>query len=317
MSPSQKILFLDEVHPVLEEKLQSMGYICENDYKSSYEEVSQKIGDYFGLVIRSRIKIDKALLEKAASLQFIARSGAGLENINTAYAEKCGIKVFNSPEGNRDAVGEHALGMLLSLFNNLCRSNKEVRGYQWNREDNRGLELKGKTVGIIGFGNTGNSFAKKLQGFDCKIIAYDKYKDNFGSETVEEASFEDIFERSDVLSLHLPLSEETQYIVDHEFLQKFKKDFFLINTARGNHVKTRDLVRNLESGKVKGACLDVLEYEKASFEKLKKEELPGPFEQLLKMENVLLSPHVAGWTHESYYKLSAFLAEKIRAEFSR
>jgi len=309
----QKILFLDTVHPILEERLIQMGFVCEHDYTSSKEMIEEKIINYIGIVIRSRFTIDKLFLDKATNLKFIARSGAGLENIAVAYAEKNNVKVFNSPEGNKDAVGEHAIGMLLMLFNKLKQCDAQVRQGIWDREANRGIELAGKTVGIIGYGNMGSALAKKLMGFDCMVIAYDKYKKGFDGLFVNEVSLNELFEQTDILSIHLPLSEETKHYVNTAFLNNFKKNIYLINTARGNNVKTDDLVQALQSGKVLGACLDVLEFESKAFE-LEQINHEG-FNYLKNAENVILSPHVAGWTNESYEKLSRVLAEKIESVF--
>ncbi len=316
-----KVLFLDTVHPVLEERLIAQGFVCEHDLTSSKQEIEVKITDYFGVVIRSRLTLDQTFLDKAINLKFIARSGAGLENIDVLFAKQKGIKVFNSPEGNRDAVGEHAIGMLLMLFNQLKKGDVEVRKGIWDREGNRGLELAKKTVGIIGYGNMGSSFAKKLSGFDCKVIAYDKYKKDFGIEAgnrkseardvIKEVSLEQIKAESDIISIHLPFTPETRYYVNADFINSCKKPFYLINTARGNHVKIVDLVQALKSGKVLGACLDVLEYESKSFENIKTGGLPEEFNYLSNSDKVILSPHVAGWTIESYVKLSTFLADKI------
>lgn len=313
----QKILFLDTVHPILEERLVQMGFVCEHDYTSSKEEIEQKINSYFGVVIRSRFTIDKHFLDKATHLKFIARSGAGLENIAVAYAEKNNVKVFNSPEGNKDAVGEHAIGMLLMLFNKLKQGDAQVRQGIWDREANRGIELAGKTVGIVGYGHMGSTLAKKLSGFDCNVIAYDKYKvrsqKSEDRSWVDDVSLEELKEKSNIISIHLPLTEETQHYVNAKFISSCKKPFYLINTARGNHVNVFDLVEGLKSGKILGACLDVLEYESNSFEL--EQTHHEAFNYLRNVENVILSPHVAGWTVESYKKLSTFLADKIEKEF--
>ncbi|MBL4594243.1 MAG: hydroxyacid dehydrogenase, partial [Flavobacteriales bacterium] len=246
-------------------------------------------------------------------------SGAGLENIDLPCAEQKGIKVFNSPEGNRVAVGEHALGMILMLFNQLKKGDLEVRKGFWDREGNRGLEIAGKTIAIIGYGNMGSAFAKTLSGFDCKVIAHDKYKTTLrqaqGNNYVKQVDLETIYKETDVLSIHLPLSEETYHYVNKEFLLKFKKPIYIINTARGNNVCVTDLVEALKINKVLGACLDVLEYETKSFETIASEELPEDFKYLAQSDKVILSPHVAGWTQESYVKLSSFLADKIEAVF--
>lgn len=304
-----KILFIDSVHPILEERLTQMEFACEHDYSSSKEMIETKITNYIGIVIRSRFTIDKSFLDKASKLKFIARSGAGLENIDIAYAAQKNIKVFNSPEGNKDAVGEHAIGMLLMLFNKLKQGDAQVRQSIWDREANRGIELSGKTVGILGYGNMGEALAKKLIGFDCKVIAYDKYKKDYSDDYTTEVSLEELFEQTDVLSIHLPLSHETKHYVNANFLNNFKKKIYLINTARGNNINTNDLVKTLQSGKVLGACLDVLEFESKSFDL--ENTYHKDFEYLKNAENVILSPHVAGWTAESYQKLSEYLANKI------
>ncbi len=313
----KKILFLDTVHPLLEEKLIDIGYFCEHDTFSSKEEIELKIDNYFGIVIRSRITIDQTFLEKARTLKFIARSGAGLENIDVAFAKKKGVKVFSSPEGNMDAVGEHALGMLLMLFNQLKKGDAEVRKGVWDREGNRGVEISGKTIGIIGYGNMGSAFAKKLMGFDCRVIAFDKYKKNFQDNFVEEVDLATIFKTTDILSIHLPQSEETNYYVCDAFISKFKKPIYLINTARGSNVCLSDLVIALKTDKILGACLDVLEYETKSFETINSKELPEDFSYLKQSNTVILSPHVAGWSQESYTKLSSYLADKIVAAFNQ
>lgn len=322
-----KVLFIDSVHPILEERLLKLGVFCEHDYKSSKADIEAKISNYQGVVIRSRFTLDKTFLEAANNLKFIARSGAGLENIDVEYAKQKGIKVIHSPEGNMDAVAEHTIGTLLMLFNQLKKGDEEVRKGIWDREGNRGLELMGKTVGIIGYGYMGSSLAKKLSGFGCTVLVYDKYKKvgkpvrllaDWKSEDrslVREVSLEVLKAESDIISIHLPLTEETQFYVDSNFITSVKKPFYLINTARGNHVKTADLVQALKSGKILGACLDVLEYETKSFETISKDKLPEDFVYLTHSNKVILSPHVAGWTVESYIKLSSVLADKIEAEF--
>ncbi len=306
-----RVLFLDIVHPILEKTLTENGFTCEQNYSCTYKEALKIIPDYQGLVIRSRMPVDANLLGAAKSLKFIARSGAGLENIDLKAAATANIAVFNSPEGNMDAVGEHAIGMLLMLFNKLNYADLEVRNGEWNREENRGIELAGRTIGIVGFGHMGSAFAKKLSGFGCSILAYDKYKSNYAPNSVQEVSLKNLQTHSDIISIHLPLSAETDYYVDAKFISNCSKPFYLINTARGRHVKTADLLSGLESGKVLGACLDVLEYEKKSFEKLSFADLPQDFKTLAASKKVVLSPHVAGWTAESYEKLSLYLAKKI------
>lgn len=307
----KKILFLDSNHPVMLEMLRENGFVCEEDYTSSKADVLKKIHDYHGVIIRSRFKIDRDFLDAAANLKVIGRAGAGMENIDVAYAESKGIRCVHAPEGNRVAVGEHALGMLLSLMNNFRRADNEVRGGVWKREENRGTELTGKTVGIIGYGNMGSAFAKVLRGFDVKILAYDKYKSGFGDEHVTESSPEEIFRNADVLSLHVPLTEETRGLVNETFLDSFTKNIWLINTSRGPVVNTAALVNAIDSGKVTGAGLDVLEYESTSFENLSAEQLPEPFQQLRKSDRVILSPHIAGWTFESHRKIGEVLATKV------
>jgi len=308
---SLKVLFLDSVHPCLEEMLTGAGFICEHDYKSSKTEIQQKLSHYSGLVIRSRIPVDSELLQTATQLKFIARAGAGMENIDTAFALKQNIELFNAPEANRDAVGEHALGMLLMLLNHLKKADAEVRSGVWLRAENRGTEIGGKTVGIIGYGQMGSAFAQKLRGFGCTILAHDKYLEKIESDFVKQVSLEQLKAEADIISLHLPLTPETENYVDEAFIADFKKSFYLINTARGKNLKTSAMVSALKSGKIKGACLDVLEYEKSSFENLNASELPGDFKYLIDSDKVILSPHIAGWTHESYEKLSRVLGNKI------
>lgn len=309
-----KVLFLDSTHPVIEQDLKASGFDCE--HWDGQTDILALAGNYTGFIVRSKIKIDKEILDAATQLKFIGRVGAGLENIDVEYAQQKGLKVYNSPEGNRDAVGEHALGMLLALLNNLLRADKQVRNGIWLREENRGTEIKGKTVGIIGFGNMGTAFAQRLSGFDCRIIAYDKYKTGFGNAKVEEVDYDTIFRETDILSLHLPLTEETRMLVNSNYLEQFHKPIWLINTARGPVVDTKALLTAIESGIVRGAALDVLEFEKFSFENLQLNELPESFQNLVKSRKVILSPHVAGWTHESKYKLGKVLVDKILNDFS-
>ncbi|MCF8296087.1 MAG: hydroxyacid dehydrogenase [Saprospiraceae bacterium] len=313
----KKVLFIDTTHTVLEKELSEMGYTCEYFPEYKRQEFINCIHEYFGVIVRSKIRLDKEILEKAENLKFIGRPGSGLENIDVKFAESKGIKCVNSPEGNRLAVGEHALGMLLSLFNNICKSNQEVRIGKWDRVGNRGIELNGKTVGIIGYGNTGSAFAQNLKGFDVNIIAYDKYKSGFSNEFVKEVSLNEIFEFSDILSLHIPLTDETHYLINDKFINQFIKQIFFINTSRGPIVNTTELVKNLKSGKVLGAALDVLEYEKLSFEMIELNSIPDVFKYLINSENVLLSPHIAGSTHDSNYKIAKVIADKVRQEFHK
>lgn len=295
------------------EQLQEAGFTNHEDFKSTKEEIEAKIHDYHGIVIRSRFNIDKTFLDKAINLQFIARVGAGLESIDTDYAEIKKIKLIAAPEANRNAVGEHSLGMLLSLFNKLNQADREIRSGQWNREKNRGFELDGKTVGIIGYGNMGKSFAKKLRGFDVDVLCYDIMKD-VGDANAKQVSMEELQQKADVLSLHIPWTSETDKLVNADYIGAFAKPFWLINTSRGKNVVTADLVEALKSGKILGAGLDVLEYEKLSFETLFEEDkIPDAFQYLLESEKVILSPHIAGWTFESHIKLAQTIVDKIKA----
>ena len=310
-----KVLFIDSVHPILREELESDGWKCDWYTSKTREEITKEIGNYEGIVIRSKFTMNRQMIDLSTKLKFIARSGAGLENIDVEYAKSKGIVVFNSPEGNRDAVGEQAVGMLLSLFQKLNKANKEARSGIWDREGNRGIELKGKTVGIIGFGNMGKAFAQRLQGFECEVIAYDKHKTNFGNSYVNEVSLETLQEKADVISFHVPLTDETEYYFNSEFISKCKKPIYVINTARGKVVNSEALVEGLKSAEIVGACLDVLEYENSSFEASFLESRPAALQYLLDSDKTILSPHVAGWTKESYLKLSLFLLEKIRKGF--
>jgi len=309
----KKVLFLDTTHPLLPVSLEQHGFICDHLLQSSREEVAERIHEYEGIVIRSRIPIDAQLLERARSLHFIARVGAGMENIDHPYALSRGIVCLNAPEGNRDAVGEHAVGMLLALMNHLIRCDREVRQGLWKREPNRGSELMGKTVALIGYGNTGGAFARKLSGFDVRIIAYDKYKTGYSDSYVTESDMNEVFREADILSLHIPLTAETDHLVNADYLSCFSKPIMLINTSRGRNVSTADLVDALKSGKVSGAALDVLEYERSSLEALQPGTFPVPLRALFESPHVILSPHVAGWTHESLMKLASVLVGKILA----
>ena len=310
-----KILHLDQNHPLLLNQLTDAGFENAEDYTSPREAIEQVIEHYQGIVIRSRFDIDKAFIDKATSLKFIARVGAGLESIDQEYATKKGISLISSPEGNRNAVGEHTLGMLLSLFNNLNKADRQVKAGNWLREDNRGIEVDGKTIGIIGYGNMGKAFAKKLRGFDCTVLCYD-IKQNVGDENAEQVTLDQFKSEVDVVSLHTPWTPLTNKMIDTLFIDGFTKPFWLLNTARGKSVVTKDLVKALKSRKIAGAGLDVLEYEKLSFESLFSSEMPQEFKELLEMDNVILSPHVAGWTVESKQKLAQVIVDKIIAEFA-
>jgi len=316
-----KILHLDSNHPLLINQLNDLGFTNDEDYTSSKKEIEAKINLYDGFIIRSRFKIDKDFLDKATNLKFIGRVGAGLENIDCEYAITKNIELIAAPEGNRNAVGEHSLAMLLSLFNKLKKADNEVRNGQWLREENRGIELDGRTVGLIGYGNMGKSFAKKLRGFDVEVLCYD-IKPNVGDENCKQVSLSELQEKADVLSLHTPQTDLTKNMINTKFINDFKKDFWLINTARGSAVVTEDLMVALKSGKILGAGLDVLEYEKSSFENLFKKdvtssavEMPEAFQYLIASENVLLSPHVAGWTIESKARLAQTIVNKIKDKF--
>ncbi|GAA3644765.1 2-hydroxyacid dehydrogenase [Flavivirga jejuensis] len=316
-----KILHLDTNHELLINQLNDLGFANHEDYTSSKVDIEAKIKDYDGVVLRSRFTIDKQFLDAAINLKFIGRVGAGLENIDGDYAEKKGITLIAAPEGNRNAVGEHALGMLLSLFNKLNKADLEVRQGKWLREDNRGIELDGRTVGIIGYGNMGKAFSKKLRGFDVEVLCYD-IKERVGDDNAKQVSLSEFQEKVDVVSLHTPQTPLTLNMVDEVFISRFKKPFWFINTARGKSVVTKDLVSALKSGNVLGAGLDVLEYEKASFENLFKKNaalnsvaMPEAFQYLISSQNVILSPHVAGWTVESKERLAQTIVDKIKVKF--
>ena len=310
-----KILHIDSNHPLLINQLNNLGFINDEDFTSSKAEIEAKIHLYDGFIIRSRFSIDKNFLDKATNLKFIGRVGAGLENIDCDYAESKEITLIAAPEGNRNAVGEHSLGMLLSLFNKLNKADKEVRNGKWLREENRGIELDGRTIGLIGYGNMGKSFAKKLRGFDVEVLCYD-IKPGVSDENCKQVSLKELQEKTDVLSLHTPQTEFTKKMINADLINGFKKSFWLINTARGTSVVTKDLVAALKSGKILGAGLDVLEYEKSSFENLfSDDKMPDAFNYLINSENVLLSPHVAGWTIESKEKLAQTIVDKIKVKF--
>ncbi|WP_282159782.1 2-hydroxyacid dehydrogenase [Ulvibacterium marinum] len=311
-----KVLHLDTNHPLLIEQFAELGFQNDEDYTSSKVQVEQDIHKYDGIVLRSRFRIDAHFLDKARNLKFIGRVGAGLENIDVKYAKTKGVFLASAPEGNRNAVGEHTLGMLLSLFNKLNKANIEVRNGNWDREGNRGVELEGKTVGIIGYGNMGKAFAKKLRGFDVdEVICYD-IVGGVGDDNARQVGIMEFQQKADVVSLHVPQTKLTTGMVNTEFINAFHNPFWLLNTARGKCVITEDLVTALKSGKILGAGLDVLEYEKTSFEDMFMDnQLPEAFQYLIKSENVILSPHVAGWTIESKEKLAQTIVDKIKERF--
>lgn len=310
-----KVLHLDVNHPLIIEQFNALGFQNDEDYTSSKEEIEKKIGNYDGVIIRSRFTIDEAFLDKAVNLKFIGRLGAGLENIDTDHAKRLGIFLAAAPEGNRNAVGEHALGMLLSLFNKLNKADQEVRNGKWDREGNRGIELDGRTVGIVGYGNMGKAFAKKLRGFDVEVICYD-IVGGVGDENARQVGIMELRQKAEVLSLHVPQTDLTKNMINADFLKDFKNPLWLINTARGKCVVTEDLVAAMKEGKVLGAGLDVLEYEKKSFEDMfSGSELSEAFTYLINADNVLLTPHVAGWTVESKIKLAQTVVDKIKEKF--
>ena len=303
-----RVLFIDTVHPLLKKELENNGNTCDTAYKKNKSQIEAIISEYKGIIIRSKFKIDKAFIDKSSNLKFIARAGSGLENIDVKYAEIKNIRCFNASKGNKQSVAEHAIGMILSLFNNLNTADKEVRNGIWKREANRGIELSGKTIGIIGYGNNGSAFANSLKGFGVEILAYDKYLTDYPYKS----SMEEIFKYADIVSLHVPLTEETTYLVDPNFIHSFKKDFYLINTARGKCANTKSIVEGIKNGKIKGACLDVLEYEKTSFEALSKNGLAHEMKYLINSKRTILSPHIAGWTYESHKKLAKVILDKIK-----
>ncbi|WP_312341094.1 2-hydroxyacid dehydrogenase [Chryseobacterium binzhouense] len=314
-----RILLLDKNHPLITEQLLAKNFILEEDFYSTYEEVLKKIELYDGIIIRSRIPLDQNFLEKAKNLKFIARVGAGMENIHIPTAEKLGIQLINSPEGNRDSVAEHVVGMLLIIMHRLFIASNEVKNGIWLREENRGDELLGKTVGLIGYGNMGKATAKRLSGFGCKVIFHDILP-NLSDEYAQQVSLEELKAKAEILSLHIPLTSDTHYLINAEFINEMKNDFYFVNTARGKNVHTKSLVEALKIGKVKGACLDVLEYEKSSFENLDTSTSLNTGENedlqyLLNSEKVILTPHIAGWTHQSKEKLAQFIVDKIIASF--
>ena len=307
-----RILVTDSTHPILHNLLRQAGHEVTVDTTLNYDTLLSVIPQYDALVVRSKIIIDRPFLDRARHLRCIGRVGAGMETIDVDYAESLGIRCLNSPEGNRDAVGEHALGLLLALFNNIARADADVRQGLWQREANRGLELKGRTVGIIGFGNMGSAFAQRLQGFECNIIAYDKYKPaGYAPAYVQEVSLHELQQRAQVLSLHVPLTPETRHMVDYPFIQRFRHPFHLINTSRGAVVDTPGLVRSLDEGLILGTALDVIEYEDMTRDGLDLDHLPDAFHYLLHSPRAVLTPHVAGWTVESKEKLASVLAQKI------
>ena len=304
-----KVLFIDTTHKYLIDQLEKKNIVCDFEFSKTKSQIEKIIAKYEGIVIRSRFKIDKKFIDAAKKLKFIARAGSGLENIDIKYAKQKKIKCINAAEGNKQAVAEHALALILNLFNKINQANNELKSGKWLREENRGIELSGKKIGIIGFGNTGSSFVNLLKNFDLELLVYDKYKQNYEYKS----SLKEIFEKAEILSLHVPLNDETKKYIDKSFINKMKKPFYLINTSRGQCVDTKALIRGIKENKVKGACLDVFEHEKTSFEKLKRNR---DLTFLLNSNKTILTPHIAGWTTESYFKIAKILSEKIISELS-
>lgn len=307
-----KVLFLDRVHPLLREGLLKAGWEVFDDFYSDHQTLCSNLIGVDGLVIRSRVPIDAVLLSSARDLKFIARAGSGMENIDVEKAAALGIKLINAPEGNRDAVAEHAMGLLLTLMARIALADAEVRKGIWKREENRGAELMGRTVGLIGYGNTGMAFARRLSGFGVLTYAYDKYKQAYADEFAVGVNMEALFAEAEVLSLHVPLTPETRHLVNDSFIDRMQNPFYLINTSRGPVVDTAAVVRGLESGKIIGACLDVLEYERSSFMGLAANEQPEALRYLINSPKAILTPHIAGWTHEAEVKMASLLLERIQ-----
>ena len=303
------IIHVDKNHPILIEGLKKLGYKNDEHYNSDLNTILDIIKNYNGLVIRSRFEIDKNFIDKAKNLDFIARVGSGTENINISYANSKNISIINAPEGNKDAVGEHTLGMILFLTRNLFNANESIKKGIWEREKFRGHEINGKTVGIIGYGNMGKSFADKLKGFNCNVICYD-IKKNLGDTNCNQVSLKKLRDKSQIISLHIPYNLSTKKMINKDFINKMKNPFWLINTSRGNVINTDDVIESLKSKKILGAGLDVLEYESSSFESIFKNNNPS-LNYLLNAENVILSPHIAGWTYESHKKLAKVILDKI------
>ena len=308
-----KVLHLDENHEILENGLAKIGFKNVFDFKSNKKEITKKIEKFHGLVIRSRIPIDEDLIDHAKNLKFIARVGSGTENIDIEYAKKRGITILSAGEGNANAVGEHTLSMILSLFNNIIKANNEINNNVWQREENRGIELENKTVGIIGYGKTGKNFAKKLAGFNVKVLCNDVIE-NIGDDYAEQVSIDEIQSKCDIISLHTDLNKLSKHLVNTQFIDNCKKPFYLINTSRGQCIKTSDLILGIKTGKILGACLDVIENESSSFENFKQDSY---LDFLKKSEKVILTPHVAGWTFESKLKLSQIILKKIKDLYSK
>lgn len=312
-----RILITDHCHPVLAEKLRAAGFDITERTDYTYSTLKEVARNYDAIVVRSKIKIDQPFLTANPHLRCIGRLGAGMETIDVAYAEQHGIRCLNSPEGNRDAVGEHAVGLLLALFNKICIANNEVREGTWHREENRGMEIKGKTIGIIGYGNMGQAFAQRLSGFGCRVIHYDKYHPHPAESLLNTLStsvtLPQLQQQADIISFHVPLTDETHYYLNDDFISACAKPFYLINTSRGAVVQTDALTRGLQSDRIRGAALDVIEYEDMTRDGLNLDTLSPSFRYLLDSPSTVLTPHIAGWSTESRYKLASYLADKIIA----
>jgi len=304
-----KILIADSMHPSLFSMLESQGWEYAYHPEFKREDIIQALPGFEGLFIRSKTFVDQEVMENAPKLRFIARAGAGLDLIDLEVAKQHGVEVFHAGEGNRDAVAEHMLGMLLGLLANIVKADKEVRSGIWDREGNRGVELMKKTVGLIGYGNNGGATAKRLSGFGCKVLAYDKYRDHYGDDYAQEASLEQIMQEADILSLHVPLTDETKYLIDQKLIEGFAKPFYLMNLSRGKVADLTAVVEGLKSGKIIGACLDVLENEKL---KTLTEPQQAVFDYLINSNRVVLTPHIGGWTHESYVRINEVLLRQIK-----
>ena len=307
-----KCLIINDMHPSIFQMMEDLSITVDYQPDLAQSKIAETIGKYDGLLVRGK-KITKEIIDKAHSLKFIGRAGAGLDNIDIQAAEERGIQLFKAPEGNRDAVAEHTVGLILNILNKLRTADIEVRSFKWDREGNRGYELGGKTVGIIGYGYMGAAFSKRLIGFNCNVIAYDKYKKNYATKWTKEASLSELFEETDILSIHVPLTSETHKMFDYSFFSKFKKNIIVINTARGEVLVLEDLLTAIKQGKVLGAGLDVLENEKLH---ALNEQQQNTFNKLIANENVLLSPHVGGWSHESHVRINQVLHDKIKKHFS-
>jgi len=316
MQRLQNVLLLDRPSPVLINALKDMGLNPVAHYHSERPDLEDVMGECVGIVIRSRLTIDQSFLEEAPSLRWIARLGVGTEHIDLEACAKHQVEVFTSPEGSRDTVGEHAIGMLLMLLNRLAIADREVRRGEWIREGNRGVEIKGKTIGIIGYGNMGRAFAKRISGFEANVLAFDKYQSDYGDAFARAADLKTIQRESDIISIHIPYTRENHYFIDGPFLAAFAKNIFVVNTARGTVLNTFDLVQAMKAGKVLGAALDVLEYEEMSFSSLDPNSLPEPFQYLRNSERTVLTPHIAGWSFESKDGHSKVLVEKVKAFYA-